>query len=220
MTLLIGERSELCRKVATWIKHGLGVLAVPRGGLEPPRQNLLTKALKALASTNSATSASPIHNFTPFRPKLTKTFFNSKLYKVIKEVKSMQEIKKSIPYISFWILNSSIFYLGSIVFPKNIELGTFRVPENLAPFWAGALLTFIVWFSKPIVVQLGFKPQGEIQAFLYYAVANSVTLWILARFAEFSGFGISRFYWAIGLGLVINLLQMGFWQFFKKYNLV
>ncbi len=131
----------------------------------------------------------------------------------------MQEVKRYIPYIIFWLANSTIFYLSSLILPRNFELGSATIPENLAFLWVGAWLTFIVWFSKPVITQIGLKLEGEAQNFIFYWASNSITIWILARVAEFSGFGISRFFWAIILGLVMNTIQWGLWQILKNYKL-
>ena len=132
----------------------------------------------------------------------------------------MQGIKNYIPFISFWILNSTLILLASVILPKNFELGSSTIPVSLAHFWSGAWLTFVVWMSKPILTRLGVKLQGSFQLFVYYWFTNSVVIWILARFAEYSGFGISKFYWAVILGFIVNLAQWNLWQVLKRFKIV
>jgi len=132
----------------------------------------------------------------------------------------MKGIKTYIPFVSFWLLNSIFFYLASILRPQNFELGTATIPENIAFLWAGAWLTFIVLTSRYILANLGVKLKERALTFLYYWGANSVVIWVLARLAEYSGFGISRFYWAITLGFVVNVAQWGLWQVLKSYKLL
>ena len=132
----------------------------------------------------------------------------------------MNGFKKYIPYVSFWLLNSALIYITNILRPQNFELGTATIPKNVAFLWAGAWLTFIVLTSRYILANLGVKLKERALTFLYYWGANSVVIWVLARLAEYSGFGISRFYWAIALGFVVNVAQWGLWQVLKSYKLL
>ena len=132
----------------------------------------------------------------------------------------MRELKKYLPFLSFFVLNSIVIYLASFLRPSSFELGSATVPENIAALWAGALLTFIVWVSKPIIESFGIKPQGTALKFLFYWLANSAVIWVLARFAEVSGLGISRFYWAIVLGFTLNIAQWSLWQILKPQKAV
>lgn len=56
--------------------------------------------------------------------------------------------------------------------------------------------------------------------FIYYWIAGSASIWIVARIAVVSGFGIARFYWAIGLGIFIALAHWTLRQAFKGIKLI
>lgn len=129
-------------------------------------------------------------------------------------------MKKYLPFVSFWLLNSLLLYLAAMFLPQYFELGTATVPETKAIFWSGLLLTTIVWLSKPVADGLGLKLEGNTKMFLYYWLVNSSAIWILARVAEYSGLGISAFYWAIVFGVFANLGQWIIWQVLKSYNLI
>jgi len=127
--------------------------------------------------------------------------------------------KDSIPFVSFWLLNSFLFFLASVILPKNFELGSSTIPVSLAHFWSGAWLTFVVWMSKPVFSKVGVKPQRGFLTFIFYWLANSVVIWVLARLAEYTGLEISKFYWAVILGFIVNLAQWNLWQVLRKYKL-
>lgn len=131
----------------------------------------------------------------------------------------MKEIKKYLSFVSFWLLASLFLYLAALFYPANFELGNFWLSPLAATFWAGFWLTVSVWAAKPVLTKLNLKLEGRAKMFLFYWLCNSAAIWIIARFAHLTGFGISRFYWAIGLGLVLNIAQWGLWQGLKAANL-
>jgi len=135
-------------------------------------------------------------------------------------MKALDDWGRSIIYIIFFLINSLVFFLANKFFPANVVFGTHLVPKNLAFFWASAILTLVVWLSRPITKRFGLVIEGKIPMFFYYFLANSASIWILARLAQISGIGISRFYWAFLLGFAINILQMLTWELFKKYKLM
>jgi len=129
-------------------------------------------------------------------------------------------MKKYLPFLSFWLLGSLFLYLATLFYPANFELGNFWLSSLAAAFWAGFWLTALVWAAKPALVKFNLKLKGRAKMFLFYWLCNSAAIWIVARFAPLTGFGISRFYWAIGLGLILNLGQWGLWQGLKAADLV
>lgn len=129
-------------------------------------------------------------------------------------------LKKHTPCLSFWLLNSAVLYLATVVCPVNFELGNFWLSKTAAAFLAGFWLTILVWLAKPAITKLKIKLKGREKMFLFYWFCNFVAIWVVARFAPFTGFGISRYYWAIGLAFVLNFAQWLLWQYLKKAELV
>ena len=68
--------------------------------------------------------------------------------------------------------------------------------------------------------RLNFNIDKPLKMFFYYWLTNFVAIWILARFAALSGFGIEAYYWAISLGFVANLVQWVLWTVLDKAKLV
>lgn len=129
-------------------------------------------------------------------------------------------MKKYIPFISFWLLNSILLHLATTFYPLNFVLGNFWLSKLQATLWAGFWVTALVWSARTVSERLNIKLEGRLRMFLFYWLANAAAIWLVARFAPLTGFGISRFTWAIGLGLVMNVAQWGLWQGLKGANLV
>ena len=128
-------------------------------------------------------------------------------------------MKKYLSFLCFWLVGSLFLYLATFFYPANFELGNFWLSPLAAMFWAGFWMTVLVWAAKLVLTRLNLKLKGKAEMFLFYWLCNSAAIWIIARFASFTGFGISRYYWAIGLGLVIKIAQWGLWKGHKAANL-
>lgn len=129
-------------------------------------------------------------------------------------------MKKYIPFVSFWVLNSLLLYLAELIFPNYFVLGNFWLSGPLAMLWAGLWLTVIIWGAMSLPNRLNVKITGPLKILVFYWLINSIAIWVLARFAALSGFGIAAYYWAICLGLVANLAQWGLWMGLEKAKLV
>jgi len=121
--------------------------------------------------------------------------------------------------LSFWLLNSILLYLAELILPSYYVLGNFWLSGPAAMLWSGFWMTVVVWVAKPVSLKLNLKLKGRQKMFIFYWLANSVAIWILARLAHLSGLGIAAFYWAIFLGLVANITQWGLWQGLKRAKL-
>lgn len=115
-------------------------------------------------------------------------------------------MKKYYGFISFWILDSLLLYLATVVYPAAYTLGTYRLSTLWAAIVAGFIWTVLVWFSEPIVSIVKLKVPDKMKLF-FYLFTNFVALWLVARLAPYSGFGVASFVWAFVLALVANFVQ-------------
>ena len=119
-------------------------------------------------------------------------------------------------FVVVWFVNSLAFYLANLFYPQNMVLGNANFSALTAAFVSGFLLTLLLRIAKPFIVKFGVtKMQGRFAMFFFYFLANSFAIWILAKMAPVSGFGISKFYWAFELGFVVSLVQWLARQCFK-----
>ncbi len=116
-------------------------------------------------------------------------------------------MKKILPFVLFWIVDSLFIYIASIVFPLAFVLGNFRFSIFAAIVWAGLWIAVLGWLANWLVEKSKMKLNGFWQMFIFYWFANSAAIWITAHLATVTGFGIASFVWAIGLGLVLVLVQ-------------
>jgi uncharacterized membrane protein YvlD (DUF360 family) len=118
------------------------------------------------------------------------------------------------------LANSLLIYIAAAFYPSSYALGTAFIPTGLAPFVAGLGLTLICKFGKFVLPKIKVELKGRYAKFLYYWIVNAAGIWILARFAPYTGFGIAAYYWAILLGFFTSLVQWLLRQAFKRSNLI
>ncbi len=112
-----------------------------------------------------------------------------------------------INFLSFWVTNSLFFFLVSLIWPQAVVLGNNVRSPITAALISGFLLTFIITIVPYLLKVLGYKIKKGKQLTLVYFVANSGGIWLIARMAKFIGFGISVFWVALMLAVLISLLQ-------------
>lgn len=118
----------------------------------------------------------------------------------------------AVSFLSFWITNSLFFYLAFLVAPGAIVLGNNIRSPVVASMLSGFLLTVITALIPTILKTTGTKIKGEGKLFSVYLIFNVAGIWVIARMATFTGFGISSFWVAIVLGVIVNFLQWGVWK--------
>ena len=116
-------------------------------------------------------------------------------------------------FLSVWALNSVLFLLANNYYPKSYVLGNAVMMPVIAGILSGFFLTFFLMVVKGFSKNFA-KPKFKV--FVYYFLANSVGIWLIARLSVISGFGITSFKLALYLGLVASLSQWLLRQIFKK----
>lgn len=113
---------------------------------------------------------------------------------------------------AIFAINFVALYVVSLVFPNSLVIGN----AQLAPVYALAIsslvLTLLLSLVGPAINSLKIKIKGNAKLSIVYTLVNIVSLWIIARGANYTGLGISSFYVAIALGLLLSVLQYIAWK--------
>lgn len=124
-------------------------------------------------------------------------------------------MKKFVPFVICWVVNSAILYLAARYFPMYFVLGTFRMGVILSAAAAGFFWTLLTWLAKPLANRVGLKPNGRVIMFGFYFLADFVALWITSRLAPYFGFGVTSFVWLVGLAIAADVIQYAAWKLTK-----
>ena len=123
-------------------------------------------------------------------------------------------------FVAYWMVNTLILSLANSFFPSAFAMGNAFLSIPAAGVFAGFLLTVLLLLARGLGRTKDFPERGRFFMFLYYWGAGSAGIWIIARIAHVTGFGIARFTWAIGCGFVVALASWILRQAFKGMKLV
>ena len=119
--------------------------------------------------------------------------------------------KKLVGFLSFWVVNTVVLLLASVIFSGNVVLGNSRVSTPIAAILSGLIITGLNYLVQPLVAKSGLKVKGNAMAGVYLA-ANIVFVWIIKRFALLLGLGVVNILYTILVGI---LLTVGQWAVAK-----
>ncbi|MEN8252886.1 MAG: hypothetical protein ABFQ62_00700 [Patescibacteria group bacterium] len=113
-------------------------------------------------------------------------------------------------FVSFFLVQSAIVYLASMLFADQVVLGTHLYSPLQGLLQSMFVLTLIMVGAMPVIELVLKRYKIKFQDkhwLLLYFVINTVAIWVVARFAEQLGFGISSWLVAVILGLIFGVDQ-------------
>lgn len=113
-------------------------------------------------------------------------------------------------YLALFIVNVVVVYLASIIFPIYVVLGTFSITTGWSLIHSMGMLALLNVALIPFVREYEHKSGKmltNVQWMGLYFVVNFVGVWLIARFADQVGFGISSWLVAAVLAVALNILQ-------------
>lgn len=115
-------------------------------------------------------------------------------------------------YFVIGVVNAIAIYLTPNFFPGSVVLGTSTIPPVVAVIISGVLLTLVVSLVDPLMKQAKLKVTNELLWGAIYGIVNIIAVWVIARGAVYTGMGITSFFVAVMLGIILMLLQWGVWK--------
>lgn len=115
--------------------------------------------------------------------------------------------------INFFILfavNSLVLYFANLLFPSQIVLGNQTVAYGWSFIHSMATLAMLNIFTIPLVREYENRIGKMISSMCWmkiYFITNFIGLWILARFANQLGMGLSSWIVVVFLALTLDIVQ-------------
>lgn len=117
-------------------------------------------------------------------------------------------------YFAYWVINSLVLYLASWILPENnVVLGNWRFSSIESSIYAGFWLTFLVWVFWDFAIAREFNLKKKMVAFGFFLIVNSISIWVISRFSNITGFELINYQWAFIIGFAATLLQRVPWRF-------
>lgn len=108
------------------------------------------------------------------------------------------------------LVNILVVYLANTWFPQYVVLGT----QSISLWWAlihsMSVLALINTFAIPFIRAIENKKGRMLTSkewMVKYFIINFVGVWVVARFSDQFGFGISSWMVAVVLAVVLDLVQ-------------
>ncbi len=126
--------------------------------------------------------------------------------------KEMNFTQLSTAWVSFTMGSAVTTLLANLFFPKAVVLGNHELSPFVASFYAMAIVSLIAVGIMPVAEYFAKENKFKLTSthwLVLYWVVNATSLWLMGRFAQLVGLGLSSWMTAILLGLVIDLIQGG-----------
>ena len=120
-------------------------------------------------------------------------------------------------FLLYWLVNSILIYLFGLTFPSSVVLGSYRLIPFEASIYSGFWLTFFVWTMWDYMLFRKVVLEPDLLRSLFFFFVNSLGIWLISRYGEYTGLGITSLWWAFLIGGGAYLLQRISWKALKKY---
>lgn len=115
-------------------------------------------------------------------------------------------------YFAYWLVNSIVLYFFGSMFSQNIVLGNWRFNPIESAIYTGFWVTFFIWVLWDFAMSKGIKFDSSAVTFGYFFSANVFAFWIVSRFSQVAGFGITNYFWTFAIGLGAYIVQRIAWK--------
>ena len=127
----------------------------------------------------------------------------------------MKTLSEHLAFLLSWLVTSLLLYLAHIIFPGSVVLGTYKFTVVDALIYSGFWISFLNWAIKDMVIVRGIHPESKFGSLVFYILAGSLTVWMVARFAPYTGLGLVSYRWALLLGVFIGFVVARMKSFIK-----
>lgn len=113
-------------------------------------------------------------------------------------------------YVVLFIVNSIVVYLANRWYPQAVVLGTASITAGWALIHSMGTLALIATFAIPFMrwyEDMKGKMLTSKQWMIKYFILNFVGVWLIARFADNLGLGVSSWRVVAVLALVLDFAQ-------------
>lgn len=123
----------------------------------------------------------------------------------------MNFLKKYNQFLVLWIVNIALLYLANKLFPLYYTLGNNLFTPMQAAVFSGLIWNWVLWNAGSELKKFELDTKSAMGMMLEYLAINFVTVWLIARFAYMTGFGVASFLYVFGLAFVANFVQYKVW---------
>jgi len=113
-------------------------------------------------------------------------------------------------FVAFLIGHSLVIYLANRFFPMTVVLGNHVLSPTMAVLSSMVVFTLIAVGAIPVIEHLAESQRRRLSSFDWmtmFTFINAGGLWLVTRFAEQLGLGVSSWLAVVILALVMDVVQ-------------
>lgn len=119
-------------------------------------------------------------------------------------------------FVVFWAINALLFYFLPFVFVGMVVTGNARLTPFLASVISGFLLSVTDALVMPACAYLHLKFKAQWQWSMAFLVVNMLGVWLIARYADLTGVGVTNAWTAALVGVLSTVVQWVAWMMIGK----
>ncbi len=113
-------------------------------------------------------------------------------------------------FLALFVTNSLVVHFANVWFPEAVVLGTNTISRGWALLHAVGSLSLIVAFAAPFLHYYESRKAAKLSSMewmIAYFAINVGGIWVVSRFAEQFGLGVSSWMVVVALALVLDIVQ-------------
>lgn len=126
------------------------------------------------------------------------------------EIQAKTGVNLIISFLILFVVNALIIILANRFFPNQVVLGTYSISYWWAIYHSMLKFTLLTTAVMPFVALYEWKKNTtftNMQWMGLYLVVNVAGLWLVTRFANNLGFGVSAWWVVLVLAVVLDWVQ-------------
>lgn len=112
-------------------------------------------------------------------------------------------------FVISWVATGLVLWVFPLVWRDSVVLGNDRLSPFAAAVVAAFIINLVVAVVDPVLRAAGVKSM-QLQG-LTYLVVDVALVWIIARLALYTGFGISKWIVAVIIAVILWVVQYVIW---------
>ena len=117
--------------------------------------------------------------------------------------------KMLVSFLGFWVANSVVLLVLSLILSGNVVLGTDKLTSPMAAVLSGFLLTVVQFLVRPAVEKSGYIVKNSNLWAAIYLVVNFLGIWVIKRLAQITGLGVSSLLFVLIVAVVATAAGWG-----------
>lgn len=118
-------------------------------------------------------------------------------------------MNEQVKFLSIWASNSILLLILSFVLKNKVVLGNVLISNSLAAIISGFILAGVAFLVPVVIKKANIKIKNQYGPSGILFAASVVVLWIIKRFADITGLGISSIFYVFVVAILATLIGWG-----------